>query len=145
MAEPSDPWSSASISVRSTSCTPEVLTERLGLQPAFNHRLGEPVSRRRPDGPKRQWHSWSLSSPLPEDAPLQLRVVALLDLLSERREVVLSLRPDCEVELLLGLTAAPLGRLHDIDAASIALMADLGISLRIDLYESDITAGEDDE
>jgi hypothetical protein len=145
MAEPSDPWSSASVYVRSAACAPEVLTETLGLVPAFTHRRGEPLSRRRPDGPRREWNGWSLSSPLPDSAPLQLHVAALLDLLHERRDRVLSLPPDCEIELLLGLTAAPLGRLHDIDAESIRRMADLSISLRIDLYEADLTDHHADE
>ena len=145
MDEPSEPWSSASIYIRSSTCAPEVMTEILDLVPEFTHRIGDPVSRRTPDGPQHRSHSWSLSSPLPDSEPLQLHVAALLGLLHERRDRVISLPPDCEIELLLGLTASPMGRLHDIDAESIQTMADLGLSVRIDLYESDATDDQDNE
>ena len=121
------------------------MTEILDLVPEFTHRIGDPVSRRTPDGPQHRSHSWSLSSPLPDSEPLQLHVAALLGLLHERRDRVISLPPDCEIELLLGLTASPMGRLHDIDAESIQTMADLGLSVRIDLYESDATDDQDNE
>ena len=47
--------------------------------------------------------TWSLSSPLPDSAPLQLHVAALLGLLHERRNRVTSLPSDCKRSSSAGL------------------------------------------
>jgi hypothetical protein len=129
-----DYWYSASVNVFSMTMTPENITDALGLAPSSTNRLGEPVATRRPDGPTVERHRWSLHSPLGDDEPLHAHVAALLNVLAPVGDRFRDLTVDCETELLVGLSARPLGRIHDFDAATVQQIAQLGMSIRLDVY-----------
>ena len=58
----------------------------------------------------------------------------MLSLLAPVADRFRDLSVDCETELLVGLSARPLGRIHDFDAVTVQQIAQLGLSIRLDVY-----------
>jgi hypothetical protein len=136
--DPESPWSSASIRVSSATRDPATVSKALGLEASHATTRGDPISPRQPDGPHHPLHVWTIRSPLPGSAALDAHVEWLLATLQARRDAVIGVAQDCEIALWLGLTASPLGRLHDLDSRLLRQMADLGLSMVIDLYDPDV-------
>jgi hypothetical protein len=77
----------ANVVVHSDTLTGADITSRLGLQPTDVKDLGTHKS----DGRTREFTSWTLSSPVPEEAPLDEHLTWLLDAVAPANEKLLLL------------------------------------------------------
>jgi hypothetical protein len=78
------------------------LEARLG-EPTRGHDIGDPVSRRRPDSPKRRHAYWTLESSIERTRPLDEHIDELLAFAEKRRDVFASLRRDCKMDIFCGV------------------------------------------
>jgi hypothetical protein len=82
----------ASLSVFSETITLRDLTAALGA-PSQGYDRGEPVSRRKPDGPKRKQAFWLLESTGQRARPLEDQIAELVGAAEEHREAFDALTP----------------------------------------------------
>jgi hypothetical protein len=78
------------------------ITGKLG-QPARGHEAGEPVSQRRPEGPRHDSSLWLLESRLDRAQGLDEHIADLVAYAEARREAFDELSRDCEVDISCGV------------------------------------------
>ena len=92
----------ASLRVSSRTLSSAELTRELG-KPTRSHDAGDPVTRRRPDAPKRDRALWLLGSGVEQTAPLDQHIAAVLDFVDAHREGLDAIRDQCEIDIFCGI------------------------------------------
>jgi hypothetical protein len=145
-------WSRASFSIFSTTLSPEQISERLVLLPTKVHRKGEPQGFRKKDGSISRtvaWKDsfWNLTSPLGPERNLAEHIKWLLDAIEPKAEAITALRAECSlIRLFCGFASHNGQGGFSLDAASLARISKLGLSLDLDLYPpTDPEISEDEE
>ena len=120
-----------------------VSSERLKLaeleallgEPTKGHDIGDPVSRKRPDGPKRRHANWSLKSSVDRRQPLDEHIEELVAYAEAHRDALNSLRADCRIDIFCGLFSgndAQGG--FTIEPSLSKRLSDLQLAVAVDVY-----------
>ena len=114
---------------------PEEITRRVGVQPSFTCRRGDPVSKR--STMRQKFDGWRFSTGEEDSFDLGARIRGLLDLLHGRAAdfsaVCKDLSLDAEIECVVYMYGAQ-GPALSIDSRTVAEIAEYGASIDIDLY-----------
>jgi hypothetical protein len=100
--------SSASLVITSTTLTVEQITQRLGIEPSASRNTGDPHGAPRPDAigvvvqRTARETFWRLDSGADDAANSFSSLVALVDLLRDKRDNLASLRPACTTVIIWG-------------------------------------------
>ncbi|UTT61841.1 DUF4279 domain-containing protein [Microcella humidisoli] len=100
--------SSASLVITSSTMTVEQITEKLGIEPAASRNTGDPHGARRPEASgvvvqrTARETFWRLDSGEGRDTDSSSSLVALVDLLRDKRDNLASLRPMCTTTIIWG-------------------------------------------
>ena len=65
--------------------------------------IGDPVSRRRADSPRRQHALWSIESSVERTRPLDEHIDEVLTFAEKHRDTLDALRPDCRIDIFCGV------------------------------------------
>jgi hypothetical protein len=100
--------SSASLVIASTTLTAEQITQHLGIEPSASRNTGDPHGAPRPDASGVVVHRmaretfWRLDSGAGRAADSFSSLVALVDLVRDKRDILASLRPACTTVIVWG-------------------------------------------
>jgi hypothetical protein len=121
------------------SGSPDAVTELLGIAPTSAWATGDPGIRGQP----RRFARWALASPAGEDASVEDQLAALLPLLEARAAAVAEAARRFEAAIQCAACFREANPGFHLDAALVARVAALGLSLDFDLYC--LGAAADDE
>ncbi|WP_249999296.1 DUF4279 domain-containing protein [Actinoplanes sp. M2I2] len=123
--------------VRSGALGGDEISRRLGLRPTDVSERGEPVSRRHPDR-LREWTTWSLTSPAAQsDVPAD-HLRALLPVVEARIPALRRLEAEgATLFWSYFVVAKPLGATFGFEPDLLSRLAEVGVSLDFDVYDSD--------
>jgi Domain of unknown function (DUF4279) len=124
----------ASLSVFSETIPLRDLAAALG-PPSKGYDRGEPVSRRRPDGAKREQASWFLESKGRGVRPLEDQIEDLVTFAEEHREAFAALGPSIERRIFCGVFSGENAQGGVIlEPALLRRLADMDLVVVLDLY-----------
>jgi hypothetical protein len=124
----------ASLRVSSDRLNLAELEARLGMS-TEGHNIGDPVSRKRPDGPKRRHAQWSLQSSIERGRPLDEHVDELVTFAETHRDALNSLRADCSIDIFCGLFSSDGAQGgFTIEPSLSQRLSDLQLAVGIDVY-----------
>jgi hypothetical protein len=112
------------------SGSPDVVTGLVGIEPTSAWATGDPGMR----GEPRRFARWTLASPAGEDAPVEDQLAALLPLLEARAAAVAEAARRFEAGIRCAAYFHEANPGFHLDAALVARVAALGLSLDFDLY-----------
>lgn len=124
----------ASLRVSSEQLRFSELEARLGT-PTNGFDIGDPVSRKRPDGSKRRHAQWSLQSSMARERPLDEHIDELVAFAEAHGDALNALRPDCRIDLFCGLftgTYAQGG--FTIEPSLSQRLSDVQLAVVVDVY-----------
>ena len=108
------------------------VTAALGLEPSHAWGVGDPLPNR--PGGRRQDARWEIVSPLPNSAPLEDQIDALLDRLEAHREAVARAREQFAAGILCAVYTEHHNPGLHLTEAALSRIAALGLSFDFDLY-----------
>ena len=121
---------SATLRIFGTIPDLDELTRRLGVQPTSSHRLGD---RRHPSSAPYKHDMWSYKAPVIKSEPLSVHIDALWFTFRERKEYLLQLKKEVQVDIFLGYRSncdhAGFEVPHDSLAIFLALEIPFGVSI----------------
>lgn len=121
-----------SLTLTDFSCSPDDITEILGVDPTFSWLQGDVIN------PKstlvRKENGWRLDVPSDQDASLNNRVNRLKDVLGSRVKNFRNLPVDCYIELSCCVRTDGEAPEFHLDRAAIAFLASIDAELDVDLY-----------
>jgi len=82
-------------------------------------------------------HAWFLSSPLGKDKDLGAHLCWILDLVGPKCDAVRLLKKSCRIDLFCGFASIDGQGGFTLDTKMLARIADLGLSMGLDLYPPD--------
>jgi hypothetical protein len=110
------------------------LEARLG-KPTGGHNVRDPVSRQRPDGPKRRHAQWSLQSSIERTRPLDEHMEELVTFAETHSAALDSLRADCRIDIFCGLFSGDHAQGgFTIEPALSQRLSDLQLAVAVDVY-----------
>ena len=128
-------WSSASICIISKSMLPREVSNVLKMKESRSHEKGEPINKRRPDGPKRAENMWILESEIDKKSkPLDCHIGKLVEIIEERMESFKTLLPKCEIEIYCGFSSGNGQGGFVIKSGLLKRLAAIPIDIILDLY-----------
>ncbi|WP_159050316.1 DUF4279 domain-containing protein [Streptomyces cellostaticus] len=99
---PDTKWSAGSLRITSRTVSAGDISARLGIEPDDQFERGSLTSPRNPNSVRRETSVWIRRSGLGSDRRLEEHVAALVRLADGRREALMRLSADCDLELFLG-------------------------------------------
>lgn len=124
--------------VQSEVLAGDEISQRLGLEPTQVTQRGELLSPRNPDGRRRVHTTWELTSSIPETEELAAHLEALLPCVESRLPALRRIQSEGgTVFWSCFVTAKPLGNAFRLEAELLSRLAEVGVSLDFDLYDSD--------
>ena len=109
------------------------LSQALG-SPTGSHDAGDPVTRRRPDAPKRKEALWLRESGLDEAVPLDQHIAALLDVIDARHDDFKAIRERCEIDIFCGVFSGEGQGGFALDPDVSRRLADADLAVVFDIY-----------
>lgn len=123
----------ANIRIQTTTFTPNQMASILPNIDIWTAATkGEPVSRRKPQGPQHSVSTFLVSSSAHDNAPLAAHIQALRPTLEALERVA---EKDLEVDLLLMVESADMGAMYSLPPADITLIARANCGVTIDAYQ----------
>lgn len=98
-------WSSASIRIVSELMSPTEISNVLNLEESRSFEKGEPINKRRPDGPKRKENLWILESDMDSSQALDCHIEKLSGIIEKRIESFKALLSKCKIEIYCGFSS----------------------------------------
>jgi Domain of unknown function (DUF4279) len=124
----------ASLGVFSVTIPLRDLTAALG-SPSRGYDRGEPVSRRKPDGPKREHAAWFLESEGGRVRPLEDQIEDLVAFVEQHRDAFDALAPSLERRISCGVFSGEDAQGgFSLEPALLRRLADLDLLVVFDLY-----------
>ena len=119
------PWATASLRIASDQMTADAIGERLGLRATSTRSAeGEPV-----------FAVWVMESGLEPSAPLEDHLYILMERLRDRREILIELAEESNVEIWLSFSPGEhAGRTSVFTHEAIVELGQLGLDLVFDPY-----------
>jgi uncharacterized protein DUF4279 len=124
----------ASLRVFSMRLTFAELEDRFGAA-SGGYDIGDPKSRRRPDGPRWPHALWRLESSLERSRPLDEHIEELMKFAELRRDALDSVRADGDIDISCGIFSADDAQGgFTFDSPLIQRLADLQLAVVFDVY-----------
>ena len=119
------PWATASLRIASDQLSADSIGERLGLRPSSTRAAeGEPA-----------FSVWVMESGLEPSAPLEDHLYILMEQLRDRREILVELAEESNVEIWLSFSPGEVARRTSVFTHhSIVELGELGVDLVFDPY-----------
>lgn len=121
-----------SLTLTDFSCSPNEITEILGVTPTFSWLLGDVINPR--SILVRKENGWRLDVPEDQDASLNDRVHRLKTVLGSRVENFRNLPADCSVELSCCVRLDGESPEFHLDKQAMIFLASIGAELDVDIY-----------
>jgi len=109
------------------------LSQALG-DPSRGHDVGDPVTRRHADAPKRKEALWLRESGLNEAAPLDQQIAALLDFIDAHHDAFQAIRPQCNIDIFSGISSGGGQGGFALEPEVSRRLADAGLAVVFDIY-----------
>ncbi len=103
--EMDDKWNAASIRIFSRSMSPQEISEALNSEPTHSHKKGDPVSKRNPEGAKRNENLWVLESGIDSSEPLDGHIEKLVEIIERKLDAFKILLQKCEIDIFCGFSS----------------------------------------
>lgn len=133
-AAPVKKWSAGAIRITSRTVTADEISGRLGIAADQQFERDSLMSPRNPTSARRETSVWIKRSGLPDDSGLADHVRALVDLAGGRREALVGLSVDCNLELCLGFGSENGQGGCVLPAHLLCEVGALGLDIVLDLY-----------
>ena len=132
------PRSCVTLIVQSETFTGEEISRMVGRQPTFRREKGGPISRRRPASGRRDYTSWELRSSVEDTEELATHLADLLPFAESARSALREIAGSGgEIFWFCFVTAKPTGNMISLEPALLSRLADLGVRLTFDIYDSE--------
>ena len=130
----SSTWSIASFRVISATLSTADITEALGLPPSGAWERGSPLSRRNPDGPRRDESVWTLESGVADSEPLDTHIMRLIEIIENNLEALKTLQPHCEFDIHCAFASENGQGGFTLESGTLLRLTLMPISLIVSLY-----------
>lgn len=124
----------AALRISSETVTAEELSARLHLTPTRTLRMGDPVTLRTPNAPRRTHHTFILDSGLPTSEPMEMLLAALVDMIEPRAEALRQLQSEAEMDLFCGFSSVSGQGSCELSPELMGRLSRLNLFVVLDLY-----------
>jgi hypothetical protein len=98
-------WSAASICIVTESMSPQEISNVLGIEESRSYNKGDPISRKKIDGPVRSESLWVFESDIEPSYMLDCHIEKLVEIIEKNIESFKLLLSRCKIEIFCGFSS----------------------------------------